>query len=242
MLTGERNLIYSAPTGGGKSLVADVLMFNRVLMNQKAILVLPYVALVQEKTSWLRRALEGVEKLIEPPTEQKLRSWRNRRAIRVAGFFGGSKLRETWADIDIAVCTIEKVRKALPLGKKSLVHAIQANSLVNSAIDDGSIDGLGIAVLDELHMIDDENRGYLLELLGTKLLSLERKIQVVGMSATLSVSEMSFRKMASKVDKLRIPLRLQIGSMQGSINRVTNPSHSRTFSSTITPFILSRVR
>ena len=48
-LLGEKNLVYTAPTGGGKSLVADVLMLKRVLESKKAILVLPYVALVQEK-------------------------------------------------------------------------------------------------------------------------------------------------------------------------------------------------
>ena len=64
ILTGERNLVYSAPTGGGKSLVADVLMLKRVIEDptKKAILVLPYVALVQEKLSWLRKIVDGVSR------------------------------------------------------------------------------------------------------------------------------------------------------------------------------------
>lgn len=45
-----------------------------------------------------------------------------------------------------------------------------------------------MVVLDELHMLDDEHRGYLLELMVTKLLLLQQDIQIVGMSATLSVS------------------------------------------------------
>lgn len=36
-------------------------------------------------------------------------------------------------------------------------------------------------------MLDDEHRGYLLELMVTKLLLLQQDIQIVGMSATLSV-------------------------------------------------------
>ena len=63
----------------------------------------------------------------------------------------------------------------------------QANWLVNDAVDKGIIDSLGIVVLDELHMIDDSHRGYLMELLATKLLTLEITVQLVGMSATLSV-------------------------------------------------------
>lgn len=42
-------------------------------------------------------------------------------------------------------------------------------------------------VLDELHMMDEESRGYIMELMITKLLVLQQDIQIVGMSATLSV-------------------------------------------------------
>lgn len=65
---------------------------------------------------------------------------------------------------------------------------LEANLLVNAAIEDHSIDDLGIVVFDELHMLEDESRGYILEVLATKLLCLESiPVQIVGMSATLSV-------------------------------------------------------
>ncbi|KAI4121609.1 MAG: hypothetical protein LQ338_006270 [Usnochroma carphineum] len=57
--------------------------------------------------------------------------------------------------------------------------------LVNTAIEQCTIDDLGVVVLDELHMIDDDHRGYLMELLATKILSLEQRVQIIGMSATL---------------------------------------------------------
>jgi len=115
LLEGQRNLVYSAPTGGGKSLVADVLMLKKVVDNpsKKAILVLPFVALVQEKLKWLRKVVEGVPKNTLDPkdcTAQKPQ-WRKAhdQSVRVVGFYGGSKARATWADVDVAVCTIEKV-------------------------------------------------------------------------------------------------------------------------------------
>lgn len=43
-------------------------------------------------------------------------------------------------------------------------------------------------MIDELHMVDDSSRGYILELMATKLLSLEQDVQLIGMSATLNVS------------------------------------------------------
>lgn len=116
-LGGENNLVYTAPTGGGKSLIADVLMLKKVIdtPGEKAMLVLPYIALVQEKMRWLRKVVEGITKTPASPFlgERRPSAWRKRGdedSVRVAGFFGGSKTKATWDDMDIAVCTIEKVR------------------------------------------------------------------------------------------------------------------------------------
>ncbi|KAK0119000.1 hypothetical protein ONS96_012073 [Cadophora gregata f. sp. sojae] len=178
-LDGEINLVYTAPTGGGKSLVADVLMLKKIIEHpeKKALLVLPYVALVQEKLRWLRKVVESLSKLTENsdnnqrPTLYRTRGDEN--LVKVVGFFGGSKTKTTWHDMDIAVCTIEK-----------------ANSLVNTAIDEHNIKNLGVVVMDELHMLDDEGRGYILELMATKLLSLSQNVQLIGMSATLNNAEL----------------------------------------------------
>ena len=170
VLSESKNLVYTAPTGGGKSLVADVVLLKKVIRypSKKALLVLPYVALVQEKTKWLRRLVEGLRGE-DCPGGLGLNGRTPRSSgITVGSFHGSSKSKATWPDCDVAVCTIEK-----------------ANMLVNSAIEDGTISDLGIVVCDELHMLDDEHRGYIFELLLTKLMCLQLGIQIVGMSATL---------------------------------------------------------
>ena len=64
-------------------------------------------------------------------------------------------------------------------------------------LEDNSIGKLGALVLDEIHMIGDPQRGYIMELLVTKILAVRMPIQVaswsskysrqiIGMSATMT--------------------------------------------------------
>ncbi|XP_017968668.1 DNA polymerase theta isoform X1 [Drosophila navojoa] len=149
------NLVYSAPTSAGKTLVSEILLLKTVLeRGKKVLLILPFISVVREKMFYL-------QDLLTPA------------GYRVEGFFGGYSPPGGFDSINVAICTIEK-----------------ANSIVNKLLEQRKLEDLGTVVVDEVHLISDAGRGYILELLLAKILYMCRKqalhIQVITMSATLA--------------------------------------------------------
>ncbi|KAI8512631.1 hypothetical protein Bbelb_092700 [Branchiostoma belcheri] len=122
------NLIYSLPTSGGKTLVAEILIMKEILSD------LDFV--VEE----------------------------------YAGSRGGFPPRKRRHKHALYVATIEK-----------------ANSLVNSLVELGRLQEIGLVVVDELHMLGEGgSRGATLEMCLAKVLYISNSTQIIGMSATLN--------------------------------------------------------
>lgn len=131
------NLVYCAPTSGGKTLVAELIIFRHALVNRKkAIFVLPYVSLVTEKERYFKRLLTLINRSL--PMKDR---------VKVRGFYGDQSGLRSYKE-NILICTIEK-----------------ANGIFNSLVTRGKGSQLGCVVFDELHVLGNSFNGNLLEML-----------------------------------------------------------------------------
>lgn len=95
MLDGQNNLVYTASTSAGKTLVAELLMIRRLLIagkGAKALFVVPLRALVEQKASELESLLEGSGLIVQ----------------RYSSGCGQLPMPRL---MHVAVCTNEKVRE-----------------------------------------------------------------------------------------------------------------------------------
>jgi len=189
-----KSLIAVAGTSAGKSLVADVLLLRALgaekgdeslgeesdvhdggdMRTSKVIYVVPYVALVKQRSAVLR-ALTAAFNAEEGGGVAG--GHQSARSIRISECYSHKGTRLSLPGNEIAVCTIEK-----------------ANSLLNRLLEGTGEAGKGagttaalpsLVVIDEAHMVGDRDRGALLELLVAKLRALSPHTQLLALSATL---------------------------------------------------------
>jgi replicative superfamily II helicase len=85
------NLIYSAPTSGGKTLVSEILMLRKIALipGGTIFFIVPFIALAEEKAEYLRAVWGDM-------------------FIGIKSFHGEDGGQALTKDVDVAVCTIER--------------------------------------------------------------------------------------------------------------------------------------
>lgn len=156
LLNGENQLVVSA-TASGKTLVGELAGIPKAMRKQKFIYITPLVALANQKY-------------------RDFKAQYSKLGLKVAIKVGSNRVKakgeltlknKSVKDADIIVATYE--------GLDFMLRAGQSNQLKN----------LGCVVIDEIHMLDAEERGPRLNGLVQRLISMFPKAQLIGLSATI---------------------------------------------------------
>jgi helicase len=151
-----RDLVISIPTASGKTLIAEVLVFQKLLAipkeerkKCKVLYLAPLRALAAEKFKEFKKAWEP------------------------HGF-----------TIGISMSDLDRNDYGVFANDVILLTNEKANSLLQQ--NPKFMQNIGIVVCDEIHLMNDETRGVTLEFLLTRLRVVNRAIQFIGLSATIS--------------------------------------------------------
>ncbi len=144
-INSKDNLIVCAPTAGGKTLVAELILVNNILKTgTKAVYIVPLKALASEKYKYFSEKYPF---------------------LNVGVSSGDYDSNDYYLkEMDIIIVTSEKF-----------------DSLLRKKVD--WIDNLGVVIVDEIHLMNEKNRGPTLEIVITHIL--REDIRIVGLSATI---------------------------------------------------------
>ncbi|MBR6024195.1 MAG: DEAD/DEAH box helicase [Methanobrevibacter sp.] len=160
LLKGEDLLVVSA-TGSGKTLIGELAGITQALNGKKFIFLTPLVALANQKYRDFKRKYKKLGLNVA------IKVGRNRVKAK-----GELKLPDSdVSNADIVVATYEGIDFLLRNGN--------SNTLSN----------LGVVLIDEIHMIDDEDRGTRLNGLIKRIKNLYPSTQIIGLSATVKNPE-----------------------------------------------------
>lgn len=156
LLKGEDLLVVSA-TGSGKTLVGELAGIRQALKGEKFIFLTPLVALANQKYRDFKK------KYSKLGLKVAIKVGRNRVKAKGELNLPDSDVKKA----DIVVATYEGIDYLLRLGNFK------------------SLSKLGVVLIDEIHMIDDEDRGTRLNGLIKRLKKLYPQTQIIGLSATV---------------------------------------------------------
>ena len=160
ILEHRHNLIVSAPTNSGKSLVGLLVLLEAVRRGQRVLLLEPLRALAREKTDELERLMTPLSQALGVKLSVKIATGDYR--------LEGELLSDPPPGGEIVVATPERIE-----------------ALLRNPANAGWLERIGAVCVDEAHLISSPQRGLTLEYLITSLLCLPNPPRLVLLSATL---------------------------------------------------------
>jgi len=166
ILASRKNLLVSAPTNSGKTLIGYLILFEALRKGKRALLLEPLRAIAQEKADELR--------LLAPKLSRILSKGKNEKEMRVILSTGDYRLE------DEEFSSPPPVQGELIVATPERVEAILRNPQ-----NDKWLESVGAVFVDEAHLLASPRRGGTLEYLITLFLLQKAPPRLVLVSATM---------------------------------------------------------
>ncbi len=161
-----KNILVSAPTASGKTLIAIFAIIKHLFDKKGKIVYLsPLKALASEKFSEFKK-LESID--------------------------FGKKIK-----IQISTGDFDQTDKTLSLNDILILTNEKMDSVIRQGAD--WLNEISLVIVDEVHLLGDEDRGPTLEIILTKLMLLPQKPQILALSATVTNADMISKWLGCKL-------------------------------------------
>lgn len=157
----DKNLLVVSATASGKTLVGELAGIPKAMKHKKLIYLTPLVALANQKYRDFKKQYE--------PLGMKV-------AIKV-----GSNRVKAKGELRIANKSVKKA--------DIIVATYEGLDFLLRSGNYGQLSNMGTVVIDEIHMLDEEERGPRLNGLVRRLMTIFPKAQLIGLSATVKNSK-----------------------------------------------------
>lgn len=160
----RKNILVTVPTSSGKTTVAEyAIVYNVKILNKKVVYTSPIKSLSNEKYNDFKKRFEPY-------------------GITIGLLTGDNKID---VNSDCLIATAEILRNSLY--KLEIPNTenkeVQENQEEKDKITNDFIDSIGCVIMDEIHFMNDEDRGRVWE---ETIILLDREIQLIMLSATIS--------------------------------------------------------
>ena len=165
LLTNRRNLIVSAPTNSGKSLIGHLFCLQAIKAGKRAVLLEPLRAIAQEKFEELSELAPELSKLL------------------------GMELKVTISTGDYRLEEEMMSDPAPEVGEFLIATPERFEAILRNPENNGWLEGFGAICLDEAHLIAKPPRGAVMEGVLTTMMCLSSPPRICLLSATLGNTE-----------------------------------------------------